>query len=85
MDRWAKAKSILTSMGSDVNGLTQPKHPYLFPGGSGGLDATPGVRGIPERPPSEILPTELNIPPAGSKGPGEGRPGDVGTISIWDP
>ena len=27
MDRWAKAKSILTSMGSDVNGPTQPKDP----------------------------------------------------------
>lgn len=58
---------------------------YLFPGGSGGLATTPGVSGIPAWPPSEILPTELNIPPAVSKGPGEGRPGDAGTISIWDP
>ena len=30
MDRWAKAKSILTSMGSDVNGPTQPKDPYII-------------------------------------------------------
>ena len=30
MDRWAKAKSILTSMGSDVNGPTQLKDPYII-------------------------------------------------------
>ena len=30
MDRWAKAKSILTSMGSDVNGPTQPKDSYII-------------------------------------------------------
>ena len=29
VDRWAKAKSILTGMGSDVNGPTQPKDPYI--------------------------------------------------------
>lgn len=58
---------------------------YLFAGGSGGLDATPGVSSIPGCPPSTMFPVELNIPPFRSKGPGEGRLGDVGTISIWDP
>ena len=29
VDRWAKAKSILTGMGSDVNGPTQPKDPCI--------------------------------------------------------
>jgi len=58
---------------------------YLFPGGSGGRDATPGVRGIPAWPTSATLPTELNIPPTVSNGPGECRPGDVGTLSICEP
>ena len=30
MDRWAKANSILTSMGSDVNGPTLPKDAYTI-------------------------------------------------------
>ena len=56
-----------------------------MPDGSGGRDTTPGISGIPGWPPSTTLPAELNIPPTVSNGPGEGRPGDVGTISICEP
>ena len=47
---------------------------YLCTGGRGGLDASPGVNGIPCCTPS----TKAFL----SNGPGEGRPGEVGTISI---
>lgn len=50
---------------------------YLCTGGRGGLDASPGVNGIPCCTPS----TKALL----SNGPGEGRPGEVGTISIWEP
>ena len=40
---------------------------------------------IPWCPTPGVLLTEPNILPALSKGLGEGRPGEVGTPSIWDP
>lgn len=51
---------------------------YLFPAGSGGLDATPGISGITDCPSGE-----LNIPAFASMMAGESRPGDG--IIIWEP
>ena len=51
---------------------------YLFPAGSGGLDATPALSGITDCPSGE-----LNIPAFVSMMAGESMPGDG--IIIWEP